>query len=239
MLPSSSISFVDCVVGDMKEVTIRLRNDSPDLPLCFAIRRVAHFHTRHSCGYIEPLHVKDLIVYFQPNQIGLFKCKLLLDVIGQVCTLNPLKAPIHKKKVIETHGISVKGCSPSVVGIKGNYSQSAKKSRMFQSTDNIQPHMSTSVEGFHSQDIQSSHSSLPSVKECKIKEEDIPIYIAHPNDLAGSIRPSNPKECVRYLLFFLNPTYFLNLNCIIVLDQKYRDHLQNLFLILSKFKRIR
>lgn len=202
MLPSSSISFVDCVVGDMKEVTIRLRNDSPDLPLCFAIRRVAHFHTRHSCGYIEPLHVKDLIVYFQPNQIGLFKCKLLLDVIGQVCTLNPLKAPIHKKKVIETHGISVKGCSPSVVGIKGNYSQSAKKSRMFQSTDNIQPHMSTSVEGFHSQDIQSSHSSLPSVKECKIKEEDIPIYIAHPNDLAGSIRPSNPKECVRYLLFF-------------------------------------
>ena len=202
MLPSSSISFVDCVVGDMKEVTIRLRNDSPDLPLCFAIRRVAHFHTRPSCGYIEPLHVKDLTVYFQPNQIGLFKCKLLLDVIGQVCTLNPLKAPIHKKKVIETHGISVKGCSPSVVGIKGNYSQSAKKSRMFQSNDNIQPHMSTSVEGFHSQDIQSSHSSLPSVKECKIKEEDIPIYIAHPNDLAGSIRPSNPKECVRYLLFF-------------------------------------
>lgn len=202
MLPSSSISFVDCVVGDMKEVIIRLRNDSPDLPLCFAIRRVAHFHTRPSCGYIEPLHVKDLIVYFQPNQTGLFKCKLLLDVIGQVCTLNPLKAPIHKKKVIETHGISVKGCSPSVVGIKGNYSQSAKKSRMFQSTDNIQPHMSTSVEGFHSQDIQSSHSSLPSVKECKIKEEDILIYIAHPNDLAGSIRPSNPKECVRYLLFF-------------------------------------
>lgn len=197
MLPSSSISFVDCVVGDVKEVTIRLRNDSPDSPLCFAIRRVAHFHTRPSCGYIEPLQVKDLTLCFQPNQIGLFKCKLLLDVIGQVCTLNPLKAPVHKKKVIETHDISVKGCSPSVVGIKSDYSQSAKKSGMFQSTYNIQSHMNTSVEAFHSQDIQSVHSSLPSVKECKINKENIPVYIAHPNDLAGSIRPSNPKECVR------------------------------------------
>lgn len=204
ILPSPCINFEDCVVGNIKEETVRLRNDSPDLPLCFAIRRVAHFHTRPSCGYIETSQIKDLNLYFQPNQIGQFKCKLLLEVIDQVCTLNGSHSPIYKKRVIGTHDIIVKGCSPSVTGAKHSYSQSARKNRLLHDTASSKTlqdpfsNLNASLEVLNSKETQSIHSSVPVMKKREIVEEEIPVYIAHPNDLACSIRPSNPNERIRY-----------------------------------------
>ena len=189
ILPSPFIQFNECSVGGIDESVIQLRNDSADLPICYAVRKVAHFHAFPVCGYIEVNQIKDLLITFQPKQIGEFNCHLLLDIIGQVCDMDQSGQPVFKKAVMESHYIQISGTASSLPLIKHQTS-----------TKDVEKNRSE-VESNYVMKTNTSFLNLNATGNGSKKKVNVCVKVAHPDDRASSIRPSNRKEIVRYTLF--------------------------------------
>ncbi|XP_057307230.1 cilia and flagella-associated protein 47-like isoform X2 [Hydractinia symbiolongicarpus] len=195
ILPSSIINYNCCKVGEREESVLKLRNDSPDLPICYAVKRIAHFHAYPACGYVNTSEVTELNVVFQPNQVGNFKRYLTLDVIGQSCDISTTGQPLYKKVVIDTHQIQITGSSHPTLGKKHGKSHSATRT---QSVDNDSNYYlskgNTSVQVYTSKETSVFDKTSLSIKDCQISPDKIPIKIAHPDDRATSIRPSDRNQ---------------------------------------------
>lgn len=178
LLPSLQLKFPDCAVGDQQNNVLQIRNDSGDVPICYAIRRIAHFHCTPTCGYVNPDAIVDLVFSFQPKQNGTFKNNILLDIIGQICTVDKKCKPVYKKVVLETRLIQVHGVSSLT------YS-----SKLKQRSSLMTSHGNASMKMF------TSKQTIGSNVKMSLSQEEI--QIAHPNDLACSIRPSRKDEIVR------------------------------------------
>ncbi|KGL74317.1 Uncharacterized protein CXorf22, partial [Tinamus guttatus] len=80
--PGPVINFMDCFLDEQVEVLCELRNESESLPVTFSFRKTAHFHISPKKGKIEKQSTKEVIFSFSPNQIGVFKKKQVVDIIG-------------------------------------------------------------------------------------------------------------------------------------------------------------
>ena len=179
ILPSLQLNFPDCQVGEQAKSVLQIRNDSGDIPICYAVRKIAHFYCSPNCGYVNPDNIVDLFFSFQPKQNGTFKSKVLLDIIGQICTIDNKCKPVYKKVVLETRMVLVNGISPLT------YS-----SKLKQRSSILNGHSDFSVKM-----LTSKQTAMES--DFKINSSSGDVRIAHPNDRACSIRPSDKNEPVR------------------------------------------
>lgn len=185
ILPKCELQFGECSIGDSKSGVLQIRNNSGDIPLCFAVRRIAHFHSSPACAFIDPDNIMKLNLFFQPKQNGTFKNYLLLDIIGQTCIIDGTSKPLYKKVVLETHKILVTGSSPLTVGSKTK----ANTSMLTDKNEEVSMQMFTSKQtAFEIND--------DSYFQMKTSSSDL-MRIAHPNERAGSIRPSDSNDFVR------------------------------------------
>ncbi|NXA41259.1 CFA47 protein, partial [Eudromia elegans] len=80
--PGPVINFKDCFLGEQVEVLCKLKNESESLPVTFSFRKTAHFNISPEKGKIKKHSTKEVIFSFSPHQIGVFKKKQLVDIIG-------------------------------------------------------------------------------------------------------------------------------------------------------------
>ena len=188
ILPNPTIKFEDCQVGRSIDCSVTLKNKSLDLPLKLLMPRSAHFVPLPLSAQIGPDAEMDLVISFRPNQIGNFKPKIDVVVIGYTCEIggdfNSL--PKFTKVPIFKFPLQVEGVCFPVVGSKTAKSVSAQ-GRLYQKGD--------------SSDNPDPVSSYPVIKtavngrECR-SITNVRVLLAHPDDRSTSIRPSNTKEKV-------------------------------------------
>jgi len=82
--PSPVFKFGDCAVGEQIDALCTVNNESASLPLTFSLHSTAHFHFSPSQDYINPGQSVDVLLTFRPNQMGIFKPVVLLDVLGGI-----------------------------------------------------------------------------------------------------------------------------------------------------------
>jgi hypothetical protein len=80
-LSDKNFRFGYCPVNEHNDVLFSIRNCN-DLPLEFSISRVAHFHASPAKGILQPLEIRNITLTFQPNQLGRFSSKLLINLAG-------------------------------------------------------------------------------------------------------------------------------------------------------------
>lgn len=82
--PSPVFKFGDCTVGEQVDALCTVNNESASLPLTFSLHSTAHFHFSPSQDYINPGQSVDVLLTFRPNQMGIFKPVVSLDVLGGI-----------------------------------------------------------------------------------------------------------------------------------------------------------
>lgn len=82
--PSPVFKFGDCTVGEQIDALCTVNNESASLPLTFSLHSTAHFHFSPSQDHINPGQSVDVLLTFRPNQMGIFKPVVSLDVLGGI-----------------------------------------------------------------------------------------------------------------------------------------------------------
>ncbi|KAM4602134.1 cilia and flagella-associated protein 47-like [Polymixia lowei] len=82
--PSQSFSFLSCVRGQRVDQLCVLQNLCPQLPVKFCFHKTAHFTTEPPAGTIGPGQSQDVVLSFAPRQLGSFRVRQKLDILGDV-----------------------------------------------------------------------------------------------------------------------------------------------------------
>ncbi|XP_064167628.1 cilia- and flagella-associated protein 47-like [Anguilla rostrata] len=93
--PSYSYDFQQCMMGERVDFLCVLHNRSALLPVAFRFRKTANFATDPSSGHISPGQCQDVVLSFVPHQMGVFRVKHVLEVLGQVAHLDRAAAQLH------------------------------------------------------------------------------------------------------------------------------------------------
>ncbi|XP_025947269.1 cilia- and flagella-associated protein 47, partial [Apteryx rowi] len=184
--PGPVINFTNCFLGEQAEVLCTLRNESESLPITFSFRKTAHFNISPEKGKIKKHSTKDVMFSFSPRQIGVFKMKQVIDIIGTGLEENNLQV-LKTKSFHQIHLRFVGVC------------KSKSKNILFKINPGITPMISNSTGQFVPDDTGQCTDMAP-VAILKSTQTQIHTHqinrnyksdalIAFPNDRSASIRP--------------------------------------------------
>ncbi|KFM10088.1 Uncharacterized protein CXorf22, partial [Aptenodytes forsteri] len=185
--PGPVIKFMDCFLGEQTQVLCTLKNESESLPVTFSFRKTAHFNISPEKGKIKKISANDVIFSFSPHQIGTFKVKQAIDIIGTGLEKNNLQV----LKTKSFHQIYL-----SFIGV----CKSKRKNILFKINFGITPMISNATGQFVADGTGQCTDTAP-VAILKSTQTQIHTHwinrnckgdalIAFPNDRAASIRPS-------------------------------------------------
>ncbi|NXF13082.1 CFA47 protein, partial [Smithornis capensis] len=195
--PAPEINFRDCYLGEQTQVLCTLKNDSESLPVTFSFRKTAHFNISPEKGKVKKQSAKDVVFSFSPRQIGTFKVKQIVDIIGTGVDKNNL----HTLKTISFHQLYL-----SLVGV----CKSKRKKILFTVNPGITPVISNASGRFVVDGTEKCTDRTSLAIQCTdtapvaiLKSNQTQIHthqinrsckgdelVAFPNDRAASIRPS-------------------------------------------------
>ncbi|XP_041438289.1 cilia- and flagella-associated protein 47 isoform X2 [Xenopus laevis] len=191
--PGTLYNFKECFIGEQIDVLCSLQNESQCLPVVFSFCKISHFHISPAKGKIEPGHSQDVMLTFSPHQVGTFKLKQVVDVLGPTTEdyLPPIKTKVFHQKTLTfmavcspvTKKIVMKinpGITPKISNATGQFLAASKETAMY--TGN------TSVAA-----LNSSKTHIHNHQ----KKDDNEELVAFPNDRAASIRPSDSSKKYR------------------------------------------
>ncbi|NWS75294.1 CFA47 protein, partial [Crotophaga sulcirostris] len=192
--PGPCIKFMDCFPGEQTQVLCTLKNESESLPVTFNFCKTAHFNISPEKGKIREKSAQDAIFTFSPHQIGTFKVKQVVDIIGTALEKNNLQ--ILKTKSI--HQIYL-----SFIGV----CKSKRKNVIFRINPGITPMISSATGQFVADGTGQCTDTAP-VAILKSTQTQIHTHqinrncksdalTAFPNDRAASIRPSEWNKTYR------------------------------------------
>ncbi|NWJ00208.1 CFA47 protein, partial [Crypturellus undulatus] len=184
--PGPVINFMNCFLDEQVEVLCELKNESESLPVTFSFRKIAHFHISPEKGKIEKHSTKEVIFSFTPHQIGIFKKKQVVDIIG--LTLEENNSQILKTKSF--HQIHLR-----FIGV----CKSKSKNILFKINPGLTP-MTSNPAGQFVPDHTGQCTDIAPVAILKSTQTQIHTHqinrnckndalIAFPNDRSASIRP--------------------------------------------------
>ncbi|NXX89936.1 CFA47 protein, partial [Centropus bengalensis] len=192
--PGPFIKFMNCFPGEKTHVACTLKNESESLPVTFSFRKTAHFKIFPEKGKIREKSAKDVTFTFSPHQIGIFKVKQVVDIIGTILEKNNL--PVLKTKSI--HQIYL-----SFIGV----CKSKRKNIIFKINPGITPMISNATGQFVANGtgrcIDSAPVALLRSTKTHIHTHQInrnfesTALTAFPNDRAASIRPGEWNKTYR------------------------------------------
>ncbi|NXO49311.1 CFA47 protein, partial [Aramus guarauna] len=185
--PGPVIKFMDCFQGEQPQVLCTLKNESEYLSVTFSFRKTAHFNISPEKGKIKKKSVKDVIFSFSPHQLGIFKVKQVVDIIGMGLEKNNLQV----LKTKSFHQIYL-----SFIGV----CKSKRKKILFKINPGITPMISNATGQFVADGTGQCTDTAP-VAILKSTQTQIHTHqinrncegdalTAFPNDRAASIRPS-------------------------------------------------
>ncbi|XP_074672980.1 cilia- and flagella-associated protein 47 [Strix aluco] len=191
--PGPVIKFMDCFLGEQTQVLCILRNESESLPATFSFRKIAHFNISPEKGKITKKSAKDVIFSFSPHQIGTFKVKQVVDIIGMGLEKNNFQV-----SKMSFHQIYL-----SFIGV----CKSKRKNILFKINPGITPIISNATGQFVADGTGQCTDSAPAAilksTQTQIHTHRInrncegDALIAFPNDRAASIRPSERNKKYR------------------------------------------
>ncbi|XP_032305269.1 cilia- and flagella-associated protein 47 isoform X2 [Coturnix japonica] len=192
--PGPVIKFMDCFLGEQRQVLWTLKNESESLPVKFSFRKTAHFNISPDKGKIKKSSTKDFIFSFSPHQIGIFEVKQVIDIIGTELDKNNLK--VSKTKSI--HQIYL-----DLIGV----CKSKPKTIIFRMNPGITPMITNATGQFVADDTGQCARTAP-MAILKSTQTGIHTHqinrnfkgdalIAFPNDRSTSIRPSERNKKYR------------------------------------------
>ncbi|XP_064926546.1 cilia- and flagella-associated protein 47 isoform X1 [Columba livia] len=192
--PGPVIKFMDCSFGEQAQVLCTLKNESESLPVTFSFRKTAHFNISPEKGKIKKRSAKDVIFSFSPHQIGTFKVKQVVDIIGIRLEKNNLQA----LKTKSFHRIYL-----SFIGV----CKSKRKNILFKINPGITPMISNATGQFV---VDGTGQCMDTAPVAILKSTQTQVHthrlnrnckddalIAFPNDRAASIRPSERNKKYR------------------------------------------
>ncbi|NXL50837.1 CFA47 protein, partial [Podilymbus podiceps] len=185
--PGPVIKFMDCFLGEETQVLCTLKNESEYLPVTFSFHKAAHFNISPEKGKLKKKSAKDVMFSFSPHQIGTFKVKQVVDIIGTGLEKNNLQV----SKTKSFHQIYL-----SFIGV----CRSKRKNILFKVNPGITPMISNATGQFVA-DGTGQCTDVAPVAILKSTQTQIHTHrinrncksdalIAFPNDRAASIRPS-------------------------------------------------
>ncbi|NXI44898.1 CFA47 protein, partial [Galbula dea] len=185
--PGPAIKFMDCFSGEQTQVRCTLKNGSEFLPVTFSFQKTAHFSISPEKGKINPRSAKDVIFSFSPHQIGTFKVKQVVDIIGRGLQENDLW--LLKKKSF--HQISL-----YFIGV----CKAKRKNILFKINPGITPVISNATGHFVADGVEECPAAAPMAvlksAQTRIHTHRLNRHCegdaltAFPNDRAASLRPS-------------------------------------------------
>ncbi|XP_010159850.1 PREDICTED: uncharacterized protein CXorf22 homolog, partial [Eurypyga helias] len=192
--PGPVIKFMDCFLGEQTQVLCTLKNESDSLPVTFSFRKTAHFNISPEKGKIKRNSAKDVIFSFSPHQIGIFKVKQVVDIIGTRLEKNILLV----SKTRSFHQIYLSFISVC---------KSKRKNILFKINPGITPMISNATGQFVADGTGHCTDTAP-VAILKSTQTQIHTHrinrncqgdalTAFPNDRAASIRPSERNKKYR------------------------------------------
>ncbi|KAG5833367.1 hypothetical protein ANANG_G00275190 [Anguilla anguilla] len=118
--PSYSYDFQQCMMGERVDVLCVLHNHSALLPVAFRFRKTANFATDPSSGHISPGQCQDVVLSFVPHQMGVFRVRHVLEVLGQVAHLDRAAAQLHLQSFHHTVLQLSAACAASSASVTRN-----------------------------------------------------------------------------------------------------------------------
>ncbi|CAH2223146.1 cilia- and flagella-associated 47 [Pelobates cultripes] len=193
--PGTVYNFKECFIGEQIDILCSLKNESPFLPVVFSFHKISHFHISPANAKIQPGKSLDVMISFIPHQVGTFKVKQVVDILGPTSedNLPALKTkafhqkrltflaickPVTKKIVMKINpGITPVVSNATVqfvqaVDNEGTFAGSARVATLNAAKTQIHDHQSKS-------------------------RTDQGTLVAFPNDRAASLRPSDPQTQYR------------------------------------------
>nr|XP_023490286.1 cilia- and flagella-associated protein 47 isoform X1 [Equus caballus] len=104
------LNFAPCFMGECSEIQCIMQNQSKALPVTYHFQKTANFKIDPKRGRIDEGCIQNVTCSFIPHQVGVFKVKQLLEIIGLVADEN-LKSSMKPFHQIYLHFNSV--CKPS------------------------------------------------------------------------------------------------------------------------------
>ncbi|NXJ45267.1 CFA47 protein, partial [Spizaetus tyrannus] len=192
--PGPVIKFMDCFFGEQTQVLCTLRNESECLPVTFSFRKTAHFNIFPEKGKIKKRSAKDVIFSFSPHQIGTFKVKQVVDIIG---------TGLEKNNLLVLKTKSFHHMYLTFIGV----CKSKRKNILFKINPGITPMISNATGQFVA-DGTGRYTDTAPVAMLKSTQTQIHTHrinrnckgdalTAFPNDRAASIRPSERNKKYR------------------------------------------
>ncbi|NXC74836.1 CFA47 protein, partial [Anhinga anhinga] len=192
--PGPVIKFMDCFPGEQTQVLCTLKNESESLPVTFSFCKIAHFNISPEKGKIKKNSAKDVVFSFSPHQIGTFKVKQVVDIIGTGLEKNNVQV----LKTKSFHQIYL-----SFIGV----CKSKRKNILFKINPGITPMISNATGQFVADGTGQCTDTAP-VAVLKSTQTHIHTHwinrnckadalVAFPNDRAASIRPTERNKKYR------------------------------------------
>ncbi|CAL8389269.1 unnamed protein product [Boreogadus saida] len=196
--PGVDFSFLGCARCQRSDLLCLLRNLSPQLPVHFRFRKVAQFGAEPASGVVAPGQCQDVVLSFAPSQLGSFRVRQKVDVLGHVIDPRADDAaelrlrPFHTL-VLDLSGICHAqttyqepmlnpGITPQVTNPSGRHPH-VLSTELARCAGRVY----TAVLGAATTHL---HAHRKGRSKSLRKEE----FVAFPNDRAASIRPSSPHR---------------------------------------------
>ncbi|XP_049499621.1 cilia- and flagella-associated protein 47-like [Panthera uncia] len=200
--PGNFLNFAPCFMGEHSETVCIMQNRSKSLSVTYRFKKTAHFKIDPERGKIDEGCIQNVICSFIPHQVGVFKVKQLIEIIGSVADENFQSTSLKPFHQIYLYFKSV--CKPST------------KKVVMKVNPGISPLVSNPTGQFVVRD-------LPKYKDCApvamlqstmthlhnhhlSKESPKDALIAFPNDRAASIRSGDQHKHYR-TIFTKIPRY--------------------------------
>ncbi|XP_021536941.1 cilia- and flagella-associated protein 47 [Neomonachus schauinslandi] len=199
--PGKVLNFAPCFMGEHSELLCIMQNRSNSLPVMYRFQKTAHFKIDPERGKIDEGCIQNVTCSFIPHQVGVFKVKQLIEIIGSVADEN-LQSSLKPFHQVYLDFKSV--CKPST------------KKVVMKINPGISPLVSNPTGQFVVRD-------LPKYKDCapvtmlqsamtrlhnhRISKESMKgALIAFPNDRAASIKSGDQYKVFR-TIFTKIPRY--------------------------------
>ncbi|XP_049727859.1 cilia- and flagella-associated protein 47 isoform X2 [Elephas maximus indicus] len=200
--PGMVLNFAPCVMGEHSEVLCIMQNRTKSLPVIYHFRKTAHFKIDPERGKINEGCMQIVMCSFIPRQVGTFKVKQVIEIIGLVADENLQSLSMKPFHHIHLDFNSV--CKPFT------------KEVVMKINPGISPLVSNPTGQFVVKDfakckdyapvamLQSAKARIHSHEASKDTVKDA--LIAFPNDRAASIRPGEQGKHFR-TIFTKIPRY--------------------------------
>ncbi|XP_007956994.1 cilia- and flagella-associated protein 47, partial [Orycteropus afer afer] len=192
--PAKVFKFPPCIMGEHSEILCLMQNRSDSLPIMYHFQKTAHFKIDPKKGKLDEGCIQNVVCSFIPHQIGSFKSKQVVEIIGLVAdeSFQSLSMKPFHHIYLDFHGVC----------------RSQKKKVQMKVNPGISPAVTNPVGEFVVEDFAKGKDYAPvamlqsagtthihSHQANKKVEEDA--QVALPNDRAASIRSGERDERFR------------------------------------------